>query len=86
MTSGRDYYSDNSLITSGGGIGPVNPQQPPKRRHGAYSVRSSLEDEPISVNLMDLLPGEGVFCFRFTVDGKETTHDAEQLYPYHAQS
>ncbi len=64
----------------------MNPQQPPKRRHGANSVRSGLEDEPISVNLMVLLPGEGAFRFRSTVDEKETTHDAERLYPYHAQS
>jgi hypothetical protein len=38
--------SHKTLIQSGRGIGPVKPQQPPKRREGAKSGRvSTLEDE-----------------------------------------
>lgn len=43
------YYASQfnivTLIKSGEGNGPMNPQQPPKRREGAKSVRSCLEDE-----------------------------------------
>ena len=61
-----------TLIQSGRGIGPMKPQQPPKRREGANSGRvCTLEDESSAfanaTSRQNTFPSldknhEGIFC------------------------